>query len=108
MRFFIGRTVYLVIKYLQCLSIIISVLFEFFSNQSREEIVALVAQPTAPFHMLLAQLASVLHTRPGSQLGMIIMGAVGAKERKMLLKTLKPHAKAMACFYCVMFIASVF
>lgn len=73
------------------------VLFELFSNQSLEEVVGLVAQPTAPFHMLLAQLPSVVHTKPGSQLAMIVLAAMGAKERKLLLKALKPHAKAMAC-----------
>ena len=56
----------------------------------------MVAAPTAPFHGLLSQVPTFVHTKPGSQLAMVLLGAVGAKERKSMLKSMKPHAKEMA------------
>lgn len=62
-----------------------------------EQIQSLINDPTASFHGLITEFASLVHTRPGSRLAMILLGASSAKERKAILKELKPYVKDIVC-----------
>jgi hypothetical protein len=72
-------------------------MLDLLSNQSLEQLQELVMSQTGPFHALLTELPTIVHTKPGSQIALIVIAAAGAKERKAILKALKPHAKAIAC-----------
>lgn len=77
--------------------IIHQILFDFISQQTLPEVQALVNAQTAPLHILASELPSLVHTKPGSKLAMIILAASGAKERKSILKECKEFVKAIVC-----------
>lgn len=66
------------------------------SNIELSQVKELVLSETGSFFSILKQIPEIVHTKYGSQIAMIVLGASSAKERKVILKSLKPYVKKIA------------
>ena len=73
------------------------VVYDYVSSLEYDELVATFSSEAAPLYPLLSQLPTLIHTKFGSQICSILISAAGAKERKGIIKSFKPHAKEIAC-----------
>jgi pumilio homology domain family member 6 len=71
------------------------VCYEYLNLLTFEQMQSEIVSETGALHGLIKQIPSLVHSKCGAQLSMLVISVCGAKERKSILKAVKPHAIKM-------------